>query len=167
MTKSTSKGLNDMTLTPQLLADLYSNVLIQSNTSVVPVKAPVKFLGKNEKKILVVVNKSEAAYLPEEELNFFTNVLTACKLALNDVAIVNWYNCSADGEELLHQLKSNHIILIDVTPESFGLPVNFPLYQVQSVNGKTFVHTPSLSEIEKDKEQKKLLWSALIRLFNL
>lgn len=160
-------GLNDISLPPHLLADLYSNVLIETNTTVMPGTEKVKFLGKNEKKILVVASKEDAAFLPEQELNFLTNILTACSLSLADVAIVNKKKQQLDGEVFMNQLESNLVLLFDVTPEAFGLPINFPEFQVQSFNGRTFLHGPSLTEIEANVELKKQLWAALKKLLKL
>ena len=68
-------SLNNISLPPQLLVDLYQNVLVQSNASAMPVKELIPFLGKNGKNILILVNKKDSPYLPDKELAFLTTVL--------------------------------------------------------------------------------------------
>ena len=161
-------SLNNILLPSQLLADLYQNVLIQSNASAVPVKSDVPFLGKNEKNILIVVSKTNTPYLPDNELAFLTNILSACQLGLMDVAIVNWKNINTHtADDLFNQLNTRKIILLDVDPSAFGLPGNRQQYTVIKDDVHQFVAAPSLSEIEKNIEAKKQLWMALKQLFGI
>ena len=97
-------SLNNISLPPQLLADLYQHVLVQGTATAMHVKESIPFLGKNGKNILIVVNKKEAVYLPDTELGFLTTVLSACNLDLSHVAIVNWHHLK---EKKLHQYCLN------------------------------------------------------------
>jgi len=161
-------SLNNISLPSRLVADLYQNVLVQGTASAVPVKKDVPFLGKNGKHILIVVNKADAPYLPDNELSFLTNVLSACQLGLMDVAIVNWNHLEEKNPEFLfQQLKSRQVILFDVEPSAFDLPTNLQQYAVAKNDMHQFVAAPSLSEIEKNKEAKKQLWMALKQLFGI
>ena len=161
-------SLNNISLPSHLLAELYQNVLIQGTAMPVPEKANVTFLGKNQKNILIVVNKTESPYIPDNELSFLTNVLSACQLGLQDVAIVNWDKLIEKNYQLvLEQLKSREVILFDVSPGTFALPESFPQYAVGSTDENKFVIAPSLSDIESNKEAKKQLWLALKQLFSI
>ena len=161
-------SLNNISLPFQLIADLYQNVLVQDNARVMPVKKDVAFLGKNEKNILVIVNNNDAPFLPDNELSFLTNVLSACQLGLMDVAIVNWQNIAEkDFETVAEQLKSKSVMLFDTDPSEFGLSNNIQPYTVARTERHQFAVAPSLSEIEKNKEAKKQLWMALKQLFGI
>jgi DNA polymerase III psi subunit len=161
-------SLNNISLPSHLLAELYQNALVQHNAMPVPEKAQVPFLGKNQKNILIVVDKKEAPYLPDNELSFLTNVLSACQLGLQDVAIVNWNKLMEKNYRLVvEQLKSKEVILFDVSPTVFALPESFPQYAVGSTDENKFVIAPSLSDIESKKEAKKQLWMALKQLFSI
>ena len=81
-------NLNNISLTPQQVADLYTNVLIESESIAVPEKENIAFLGNNKKNIVVLVNYTDVPFLPDEQLNFLMNILGACHLTLADVAIV-------------------------------------------------------------------------------
>jgi hypothetical protein len=182
-------GLNNIELTAASLADLYSSSLVQMGdltpapvlqpevTAIVQEKIPSlsaaernnwKSLGNNQQQILIVVDYSSAVHLPDEELSFLTNMLTACKLSLGDVAIVNMNNYkSANGNEILAYFNSKKVLLLGIEPLAFGLPVNFPHFQVQAVAASTYLFAPVLEEIRTDKLLKSKLWVSLQRIFDL
>jgi len=160
-------SLNNISLPPSLLADLYANVLVQSQAGATPEKKPVSFLGKNKKQILILVNQKDAAYLPEKELQFLTAVLSACQLDLSHVAIINWALLEEKSlTALQRQFSPQKLLLLNVKPEEAGLPVS-QLYAVQKQNKFEFVVAPALEEIEKTREAKSNLWAALKQLFCL
>ena len=106
--------------------------------------------------------------MPDSEFSFFTGILSACKLTVADVAIVNINNHpQASYKELTSFFTSKIVFLFDIEPAAFGLPMNFPHYQIQSFAGNSFLYSPSLKDLEDDKVQKSKLWICLKRLFNL
>lgn len=172
--------LNHLELPSYLIADLYKKSLVE------PVKKPGsvqksepdieinhinsvwKYLGNNHNNILIIVNTNEAVYLLDHELAFLTGILGACKLSIADVAIMNLKNHpNASYKELISFFKSKIVFLFDVEPVVFGLPVNFPHYQVQAFVNTSFLFSPSLKELENDKLKKSKLWVCLRRLFNV
>jgi hypothetical protein len=125
-------------------------------------------LGGNSKNILIVINYNNVVYLPDEELEFLTSMLKACKLNLDNVAIVNTNNSPGDGyKEYAKQYSSKVVLLFGVDPVSFDLPVSFPEFQVQSFNSNTFLYSPTLQECRTDKLLKSKLWVCLQRIFGL
>ena len=179
--------LNNIELPASLVAELYPSSLSESND--IPVKkmvvvevikdvvppiaitgndAPWKSLGSNFKNILIIVKSNEAVHLTDNELTFLTGILTACKLTLADVAIVNLNNRSETSyKELTTHFKSKVVLLFDTEPAAFGLPMSFPHYQIQAFANNSFLYSPSLKELENDKVEKSKLWVCLKRLFNL
>ncbi|MDP4261858.1 MAG: hypothetical protein Q8941_04950 [Bacteroidota bacterium] len=173
-------NLNHIHLPASVIANLYPHSLIELNENT-PMREDIvltkrsgksgdewKYLGENKKNILVVVNYHDAAYLPDEELSFLTNMLTACRLNLGDVAIVNRNNYSgSDYKDLLAQFSSKIVFLFGIDPVSFGMPVSFPHFQVQSFAKTTFLFTPATEEIKKDELLKSKLWVCLRRIFGI
>src|SRR5215218_9252929 len=99
-------SLNDVRLTPQLLTDLYGNILVETGENTSP-GSGLKTLGENAKKILIVVKNEGEAVLPENELTFLSSILSACKLTIADVVILNWNHVAEkDYKAILHQLES-------------------------------------------------------------
>jgi hypothetical protein len=180
-------NLNNIDLSPALLASLYPGSLVLPEIEINPEKqidskksvsdqnsgskagdTGRKWLGNNEKNILIAVKHPNNVYLPDEELELLKNILGACKLSLGDVAVVNINNENTAGwKELTGYLKSRIVLLFDVEPSGWGLPVSFPAYQLQPFNGITWLYTPPLNLIASDKVEKSKLWVCLKRLFNL
>ena len=181
-------SLNDLKLSPSLLATLYPSSLINPEpTDIVqqpppadpvikdaepePISLPEtkwKYLGNNQNNILIVVNYDNAVHLPDEELNFLTNMLTACKLSLGDVAIVNYYHYNERTyKDFLTEFQSKIVFLFGIEPVVFQLPVSFPPFQVQSVANCTFLYTPALDVQRKDALLKSKLWVSLRTIFGI
>lgn len=177
-------GLNKIALSTNLIEELYQTSLIEKpdhaskNKIVVPeptheqlVKQTSdewKYLGSHTKNILILVRSTEAVHLPDDELKFLTDILSACKLSLADIAIINLANhADASYKEITKFFSSEIVILFDIEPSSFGLPMSFPYYQIQPFANNSFLYAPSLKDLENDKVEKSKLWVCLKRLFNL
>lgn len=166
--------LNDIELPAIMIADLYKSSLIElpegkSKTKDQPQESNKwKFLGENNKNILIIVNSKEAVHLNNEQLNFLINLLSACKLSLGDVSIVNVNNYpNVNYKDLKDYFKSKIIFLFDVDPVSFGLPVSFPHFQVQLFSACTFLFMPSLNILKNDQVLKSKVWVCLRRIFGI
>jgi hypothetical protein len=127
-----------------------------------------KYLGENKKKSLVVVRYADAAHLPDKQLSFLTKLLAACNLHIGDVAIFNFQDHdSTQFNEILNYFNPKSVLLFAVKPAEFGMPMNFPDFQVQAYKGAVFVASPSLETIEPDKDLKGKLWGCLKKIYNL
>ena len=174
--------LNNIHLSPAVVSGLYASSLVIAEDTAAPTvpaaampvsatkevteKSGWKSLGNNKKNILIAVKYEDAVYLPDEELTFLTNMLTACKLSLADVAIINLYDQeSFSYKAALEYFKSTRIFLFGIEPVEFGLPVSFPVFQVQSFSNSTYLYAPSLEENRNDKLLKSKLWLCLQRIF--
>jgi hypothetical protein len=65
----------------------------------------------------------------------------------------------------LIESKAGSVLLFGIDPAGIGLPINFPQFQLQHFNKRSYLHAPTLAELEKDKEAKKQLWGSLKKLF--
>src|SRR5687767_780994 len=86
--------LNQLKLSPHTLTALYKNLLVNVNDPGHSAgkrfeKNSWKFLGENRRNILIAVDYTETMHIPDEQLRFLINLLTACKLNLGDVAVLN------------------------------------------------------------------------------
>lgn len=172
--------LNHIKLPASVVAELYHSSLIDGDLSPVnhveadiieskPLTSTIwKSLGENRKNVLIIVSYIDAVHLTDHDLVFLTGILGACKLSMADVAVVNLNNHpEATYKELSAFFKSKIVLLFAVEPDSFGLPMNFPHFQIQPFAGNSFLFSPSLKELEYDKVLKSKLWVCLKRLFNL
>jgi hypothetical protein len=126
----------------------------------------IKFLGGNDKNILVLVNYPIPGYLPDDQLNFLISILNACKINLQDVAIVNQHQNKECGyDEFTGQMKPKIILLFAIDIAAMQMPFRIPDFQVQDFNKSTYLLSPSLEELQAEKELKIKLWNCLQRIF--
>ena len=157
-----------------MTAELYSDLLVtdkEKDSKIimsVEVEKKWKWLGDNQKQVLIIVENNVYPFLPDEEFSFLTGILSACKLNLADVVIINRDPVKhADYKELISFFSSRIVILFDISPSTFGLPMEFPHYQIQPFANTSYLYAPSLKKLETDKEEKRKLWTSLKRLFNI
>jgi len=163
-------SLDNIQLPAFLIQELYKNSLVEFESpepvQKIEVKSSINILGNNRSKVIIVVENNEAAFLPDNQLNFLLGILSACKLTLEDVAIINIYiNKAITYKAITLQLKAEKIILFGVTPAQLHLPVEFPSYQIQQYNNQTYVTAAMLADIESDKTEKTKLWNCLKQIF--
>jgi len=140
---------------------------MDSNEKKLEVKeeARIRFLGSNQKNILLVVQNSDVAFVDDEDLEFTGKWLGAIGLSLADVAILNMEPSPKTSSDIKNEFSPIIIFLLGTGPEQIGLPLYFPFYQVQKYDGITYLSTPELKILEANKEEKKKFWSCLQTLF--
>jgi LytS/YehU family sensor histidine kinase len=163
-------SLDNIQLPAIVLQDLFKNSLIDLNDGKASVQVAevtaFAYLGKNEKRVTIIVNDTNTIYLPDEELNFLMGILSACKLSMADVALVNISKTlTINYTEIEEQLHAEKILLFGVTPSQLQLPLQFPNYQIQKYNNQVYVAAPALKVLQGDKEEKTKLWNCLKQVF--
>ena len=165
-------SLDNIQLSSTLLQNLYSKSLfdLKTGTSAIDLIQPgnISFLGNNQKKITILVSSSETMYLPDDELNFLLGILTACKLSMADIALINVSNnANLLYTDIAEQLTAEKIFLFGVNAELLGLPLQFPLYQIQNYNNQVYLSAVSITDLQTDKMEKLKLWNCLKIIFSL
>lgn len=166
-------NLNNITLSPRLATDLFAHSLIEGAPASTKVKEPAKtagknYLGNNLQRVVIASSYPDAVFIPEDSLEFLTTILTACKLSLADVAILNLHGIEADAaREQIQGLQAEKLLLFGIGPAEAGLPVRFPHFQKQSVNNLVCLSSPSLEEIRQDRDTKARLWASLKIIFHV
>jgi hypothetical protein len=131
--------------------------------------AALTWLGRFEKKVLVIVHEPEAVHCSEEQLGFLTKILAAVGLGMADVAIVNAARHQLAYPALKAQLPASSAIYFGLEPFSVGVPMRIPYFQVQQWDSCQFLYAPALPDLNGNSpaqvEQKKLLWAALKKMF--
>ena len=163
-------SVDNIKLTPFLIEGLFKNSLIEMDTKPA-IEEPLpmatfNILGNNRSRVVIIVDDYANLYLPDEQLNFLLGILSACKLTMEDVAIVNINkNKAVTYKSIELELKADKIILFGVTAAQISLPLEFPFYQIQQYNKQTYVAAGLLQHIEKDKAEKTKLWNCLKQIF--
>jgi len=135
----------------------------------IPTSQPIKYLGGFQKQISIVVTEHFHPHIAEEDLEFISKLLTACKLSMNDVAIINVVN-NPQANQLWNLMPAKVMLMFDVDPGSIGLAFRRPNFDVQLWAEAQFMVAPALEKfrIGNDadlKELKTKLWMSLQKIF--
>jgi|SRR5450631_901653 len=177
-------GINDLQLSPELIAALYPETLVTAGDPV-PISAPVKaresfpakrppytFLGKNRRALCILVSSSEEEFMPEEQMAFLQKIMAACKYSLDDIAVINTYGQSLDMESLKNQF-SPHVIFLwgSPLPDIPGFPNTLTDMSVTTWENMIVLPVAQAGLMSSDNPEglalKRVLWSSLKKIFNL
>ncbi|MEX1203196.1 MAG: hypothetical protein WEA59_08130 [Ferruginibacter sp.] len=163
-------SLDNIQLSTFLLKDLYKKTLVQLEalqpTTPQKEQSSISFLGKNERKILIVVDEENTTYLSDEDLGLLLSILSACKLTMADVALVNAHkNNNITYNALMEVFTPTLVLLFGIQPVQLDFPLQFPNYQLQRYNNQTYISSPSIKVLTAKKEMKKQLWISLQQYF--
>jgi hypothetical protein len=158
--------LNHIILSAEEIAIFFPNQLTildeDMQTNAPATKEPVVIKGKNRKQFLWLVNEAMHPFLNEADFEFLTQVLEACKMSWDDIALVNMQQRTHTFEEICKQVTPQ-IILAAAIPTKW-LPQANELYLIQNFSGYRFFATDSIEAIRQDKVLKSKLWTALKEL---
>lgn len=165
-------SLDNIELTPFLIQELFKNSLVEfygtESEKKTKVALPFNVLGNNRCRVIIIIENDETIYLPDIQLNFLLGILSACKLSMDDVAILNIKkNKTVSYKAIEMELKAEKIILFGVSAVQIELPIEFPNYQIQQYNNQTYVSAAPLSHLQNDKAEKTKLWNCLKQLFSI
>lgn len=165
-------SLDNIQLSGVALQELYKKALVEVKSKKADEKKSasdaLNILGKNLKNIILIVRNNEAAFLTDEELNFLLGILSACKLNMDDVAILNLVkNKNAQYETISKELNAEKVFLFGVDPGDINLPLAFPHYQPQQFKNQLYLSAPPLSDLQHDKAEKTKLWTCLKKIFSI
>ncbi len=121
--------------------------------------------GKNKKQFVWLVEEHHYPYLDDADFQFLSDVLTACKMNMDDIALVNVASNRSAFDDLVHQLQPRYVIASAVQVDA--LPIQTADYNVQQQQGFQLVCTESLEAIRSDKTKKSKLWLALKQMLGL
>lgn len=137
-----------------------------TKSSVIPA-----YLGGFQKKILLLHRQNNTKHISDETLQLVTGILNACKLNLQDVAIMNLNEQELHYQVIMDALQPTHIFSFGIEPLGLQLPFQIPNYQTQSYLNATFLFAvpfdTMLPQVPKSKEEKTKLWNCLKKIFQL
>lgn len=164
-------SLDNIQLPPQMVAGLYNKSLIlldnHASTKEPSPEVTFNFLGKNAKRILVLVSVTDSTFLADADLDFLTKMLDACQLSLADIVLVNLGATKVHYQQLIDQFSPECFLLFSIAPADIELPIHFPNFQLQKYNNCSFVTAPALQILASSIAEKKLFWTVLKTLFQL
>ena len=164
-------SLDDIQLPPILIARLFKDSLVTLKSgqalSQPGTAGKISFLGGNKNGLIILVDEPSVLFLPDTQLVFLMDILKACRMGMEDVAMVNLHSQKLGYKTLEEELKPRYTILFGLQPQQIDLPITFPEYQLQSYNQQVFLSVPKLDILEKNREEKTKLWTSLKKLFSI
>jgi hypothetical protein len=157
-------SLDNIQLSKKTIQQLFTHNLVQTTVEP-PQKAEISSLGENQKNILFVVNSAQNKFLPDDEMDLLSNLISACKLSMADIALVNYFNHSIDFSNLERHFKPEKILIFGITTSELKLPFTIPFFQIQSYNEQFYLTVPALKDFLHNIQLKKELWNCLKKLF--
>lgn len=164
-------SLDNIQLSKKECRILFAKNLIEKTqdvvTDTVSKEIKINSLGGNQKQILFLVNDSQNKFLPDNEMDLLSNLISACKLSMEDIALVNHYNTFVNYHQLTENFQSKKILMFGITTSDLELPFSIPFFQIQPFQQQLYMTAPPLNDFLNNKNLKKDLWISLQKLFLL
>jgi hypothetical protein len=155
-------GIDQIRLSAELIKTLYPETLVGGNAF---------FLGKNLKRIIFLVYCPEFDFLPEGQIVFLNKLLSACKLSLDDIAVINTAHIPITLDDLRQQLQPTTIFLWGVRPGLLSLSTDLPDFAISTIDGISVIQVPTpdilIGNDSAGQDLKQRLWTCLKKLFSL
>ena len=128
-------------------------------------KSPAfKYVGKNQKCVLILVNDIENAVSTERGRELLRNIVKAIQLSASDFALVNYSEYKGAKFRDLGAFFSCRLVLaFGIAPEELGL-AEYPQNKLILEEGLQMVFSGNLDVLAADQNGKKALWGSLKQL---
>lgn len=151
------------TRNPIAIRQLLNGTLFTANAATTAGQAEqsLKYRGANKKRILFFLDNPSHEYFSHEAEDAFLKTLTALKLSLDDVALVNYGKC---GQESMDEIKKffNPKVCILLGQEVWNH--EYLLHEVFQQGDITVLNTYTFEEMLTNDEKKRAFWKALKRI---
>jgi len=167
-TEATTIAAPSASMLVQIEADKENN-----NVTNEPIKAlgQIKYLGEHLKQVTIIVKDELAVYLNENDLTLLSSILSACKLTLADIALINVAQQKLSLHEILNVLPSKLVMIFDVSSTTLKIKLPTTLYKSIQLGDTYLLFSNSLSLMQGGDQSAKLekgkLWAILKSLFQL
>ncbi len=144
-----------------------------NNATIRPINelGQIKYLGEHLKQVTIIVKDELAVYLNENDLTLLSSILSACKLTLADIALINVAQQKLSLHEILNVLPSKLVMIFDVSSTTLKIKLPTTLYKSIQLGDTYLLFSNSLSLMQGGDQSAKLekgkLWAILKSLFQL
>lgn len=127
-------------------------------------KTTFKYLGKNQKNILILVNDNQNDVSTEQGRELLRKLVKAINLTANDFALVNYSDYTSEKyNDLKAFFNCKLMIAFGVNAIDLNLPTQ-PLHQLINYAEATLLFAKNLHDLDTDQVSKKILWTSLQQL---
>lgn len=132
--------------------------------SLVQDPASFKYLGKNQKNVLILVNDEGNEVSTGRGKELLRNLLKAIQLTANDFALLNYASCKGVDFARMHNFFSCKAVLVfGVRSSVLGL-AEFQENAIHLQDKAQLIFAGNLHDLAIDQEGKKALWGSLKKL---
>lgn len=129
--------------------------------SLVQQPAAFKFLGKNKRNILILVNDENNEVSDEPGRELLRKIVKSVNLSANDFALLNYAGYKGTGfKQLQEYFSCNLVFVFGVTPAELSLPAH-PQHAIVSEGDVRMIFSAELRILEQHAAGKKALWGSL------
>lgn len=147
-------SINEIPLNEAIVTSLYTHHLVMNQTY-----ASEDSKGTIEKSVTIVYGEPKPNKTMDME--FLGGILKACRLAPEDVAILE--NTNAGNMTELLSRPSGKLLIFGQHDD----PIGADHFEPTLINSTQVLTAPALESISKDKELKMKLWNCLKSVFNI
>ena len=127
-------------------------------------KTEFKYLGKNQKNILILVNDYQNDVSTEQGRELLRKLVKAINLTANDFALVNYSDYTSEKyNDLKAFFNCKLMIAFGVDAVDLNVPAQ-PLHQLITYEEVTLLFARNLHDLDTDQVSKKILWTSLQQL---
>jgi hypothetical protein len=165
-------NIDNIALPPFLCQKFFGNNLVDLEAgftkNAATKEVEISFLGGNEKKIIFLFSDSHNKFLADAQAKLLYNLVTACELTMADVAFVNFFhNNTITHRDLASRLQAKRILIFGIPASSLDLPFTIPFFQMQTFGDQVYMISPSVEELQTNKDLRNQLWVCLQKIFNI
>lgn len=130
----------------------------------VKVNIAFKYLGKNQRNILILVNDHQNDVSTEPGRELLRKLVKAIGLTANDFALVNYADYKEQKfDDFKAAFNCKLVLAFGVPAADLDLPQQIQ-HQLINYGDIKLVFTTNLADLDQDQTSKKLLWASLQQL---
>ncbi len=163
-------SLKNISLDPFILSQLYKAPIIASDSveKSTEKQQSVSFLGNNRKQVSIFIHNDKNPWLPEDLFQLLSNILQACRMSMDDIALVNKARYpNKKLKEFTEALSPEKMIFLGDPFKKWMEEEGLEKNKVGFINEYRFLWSDSLKTLSSDKRAKKEFWLGLQQFFNL
>ncbi|MDR6784154.1 hypothetical protein ABIE26_002457 [Pedobacter africanus] len=137
-----------------------------SSSANAPVQEPLafKFLGKNQRNILILVNDVQNEVSDEAGRELLRKIVKSVNLTANDFALLNYAGYSGvNFKQLLEYFSCNLVFAFGVKPAQLAL-TEYPQNTIVNEGSVRLIFAHELRNLDQSPAEKKALWASLQNL---
>lgn len=137
---------------------------LEEPSAVYPTSFDFKYLGKNEKAILILVNDAQNPVSTPQGTELLRKLVLSINLKNADFALLNYAAYATAKFEHLHSFFGCKLVIsFGVPPVTLGLSEQLR-HQLHLINDIKMIFTHNLHDLDTDIPAKKALWDTLKKL---